>query len=121
MKTQRLEARVIDACVPRACVGVYSLYDHKDDQLAITYVGRSDTDLARRLHQHARAGAADRFTFQVTRSRRSAFYLEARDWHRYHGLLNRIHPRAPKRLPYTCPYCEAARQMASDLGRIAAA
>ena len=110
MITYELDAEVIKNVVGRRRVGVYFLGQQLNDELCVQYVGRSDTDLKRRLLQHARAGQYPRFAVCPTKTIWDAYRLECREWHRFAHLFNRIHPDSPKILPYLCPYCIAGKE-----------
>ncbi len=115
MESHKLTEAMVRALVPARVSGVYTLGRYADAQPVVVYVGRSDLDLRRRLLSHARAGEFDWFSFTVTRSIFEAFRLECCGWHLYSSICNMIHPDAPARLPYRCPYCIAGREIAEGL------
>lgn len=91
-------------------IGIYYLAVMQNESHTIKYVGRSDINLKRRLLQHAARGAYQFFSIEETETIFEAFQLECREWHRIEGLDNKIHPDAPSRLPYVCPYCGAGTE-----------
>lgn len=93
-------------------IGTYFLGKIKDS--VPQYVGRSDTDLRRRLLQHLSAGRFDWFAASLTQTANGAFYLECRGWHSLRGLgiRNLIHPASPAGLPIRCPFCDFVEAMA---------
>lgn len=105
MEIQRrfqLRPWLVRALIPPGQIGTYELF--RDRQL--TYVGRSDTDLRRRLIQHSRAHRAEFFTFDIHRSTQNAFEAECCLFHGAdHVLTNQIHPAAPRHTAHRCPFC----------------
>ena len=74
----------------------------------VTYVGRSDKDLRRRLLEHCAAGKASLFKFQPHKNATEAFLSECYLWHatREDGRNeNIIHPAPPTAGRISCPYC----------------
>jgi len=110
MKVYDLKPCVVNKIVPKKSVGSYRLGILKKDKFEVLYFGRSDTDLNRRLLQHSKEAKFTHFTFEVADSLFHAFRQECRDWHmRISNSKNCVHPFAPKRLPYVCPYCLARK------------
>jgi len=110
-----LQKAAIDRNIPTPATGIYYLGTLQDGCLSVQYVGRSDTDLRRRLLQHTSEGKFTFFSFRLTKTILEAFRLECREWHRFCETLNLIHPDAPKSLPYLCPYCNASKEIKSGL------
>lgn len=79
-----------------------------DGYLYVSYVGRSDSDVATRIADHLGEGYRY-FRFCYQPSRRAAYEQECRDYHKYGGdkgiLDNEIHPASPAFMSYKCPYC----------------
>ena len=98
--------------VPEAVPGVYLLGDASPASSAFnaTYVGRSDTDLRRRLLAHAQTGKAAYFRCCACGTQKEAFHRECLYWHALRGsqLRNKAHPDAPDGSEMQCPYCSAA-------------
>jgi len=70
------------------------------------YIGRSDTDLRRRILQHAAARRAEYFTYDVHHTAQHAFEVESSMYHsEQESLTNCIHPAAPKATRAQCPFC----------------
>jgi len=68
----------VRAAVPPGTAGAYVLYAQgEEESLAPEYVGRSDTDLQRRLLRHPHADL-DYFAIQVCKSPLEAYRLERR-------------------------------------------
>lgn len=103
--------------VPAAVPGVYLLGDASPASSAFnpTDVGRSDTDLRRRLLAHAQAGKAAYFRCRPCGTQKEAFQRECVYWHSLRGspLRNKAHPDAPDGCALECPYCSAARMFAA--------
>ncbi len=108
MQAQALNRTNIANAVERKQIGNYWLGHYRSDgHFQAMYVGRSDTCLRRRLMTHSRRGRHDAFITRTTDSIREAYQIECREWHMIsRGLSNEIHPRTPRHLPYSCPYCE---------------
>lgn len=101
--------------------GFYRLGTMVDGQFHPSYFGRSDTDIRRRLLEHAKKGWFTHFRIRPADSVKQAFEQECRDWH-LHGeeMTNRIHPARPDGAEYGCPYCDLQnrlRDIKSDSGR----
>ena len=93
-----------EALIPADKVGSYILYR----ACAPIYIGRSDTDLRRRLVQHAAAGTGEYFRYDVHPNPTRAFRAECSLYHAVDGpLVNRIHPDAPDYLDIDCAFCNA--------------
>lgn len=101
----RLHPWLVRALIPPDQVGSYILY-----RAAFPiYVGRSDTDLRRRLLQHAGAGTAEYFGYEAHPSPSHAYRAECSLFHAADGpLANRIHPDAPDHLDVECSFCSTS-------------
>lgn len=97
----RLVPWLVRAVVPDGLPGNYTLFKGG----TATYVGRSDTDLRRRLVGHARAERAEFFDFEPTSRVRAAFLTECASYHAITGLRNVIHPATPSGSDERCPFC----------------
>ncbi|MDW4909425.1 hypothetical protein RB628_29810 [Streptomyces sp. ADMS] len=80
------------------------------------YVGRSDTDVRRRLLRHCSDRRGDYFTYDVHNTPANAFDMECALFHLLSpNLSNRIHPDRPDLLEASCVFClpnqRAARQL----------
>ncbi|MFI7484068.1 hypothetical protein ACH9EU_16830 [Kocuria sp. M1R5S2] len=105
----RLTPWLVRALVPERRIGTYAL--HRDG--AVVYIGRSDTDLQRRLIQHATAHRAEYFTYDVHHSVQHAFEVESSMFHNLQGsLTNCIHPASPAATGAQCPFCRHQVQLA---------
>jgi predicted GIY-YIG superfamily endonuclease len=83
--------------------GVYLLADSLD---VPRYIGRSDSDVRKRLLQHADAGDYRFFSVEHYRSVEDAFYRECNLYHYYRPQLdNEIHPAIPRNCGNGCPRC----------------
>lgn len=98
----QLSPWLVRALIPEFQIGTYSLYLNG----TVVYVGRSDTDLRRRLVQHALSRKADYFTYDVHRTVEHAFEGECSLYHGMKGTLtNLIHPATPGYTEHMCPFC----------------
>lgn len=103
---KKLVASVVRRAVPPGVIGAYSLGSNASS--IPHYIGRSDTDLRRRLLQHSAKGRYDWFIATPTMDTYAAFYLECRSWHALKRplLTNRIHPAIPVGKATMCPFCD---------------
>lgn len=105
----RLTPWLVRALIPERRIGTYTL--HRGG--SVIYIGRSDTDLQRRLIQHAAAHRAEFFTYDVHHSVQHAFEVESSMYHNLQGsLTNCIHPAAPAINGARCPFCRPQVQSA---------
>ncbi|MGW7314629.1 GIY-YIG nuclease family protein [Streptomyces sp. NPDC054865] len=93
-------------------VGSYVLYTSMG---LPRYVGRSDTDIRRRLLRHCTDQRGAYFTYDVHNNAVSAFDMECALFHALSPqLTNRIHPDRPDFHETACVFCrpetQAARQ-----------
>lgn len=84
------------------CCGVYLIVNAQDQVL---YVGRSDTNLQRRIKSHiGEKGDYYRFYYEEAFSRKDSYEKECYFWHRYLPRDNDIHPDHPDDMRYLkCP------------------
>lgn len=84
--------------------GVYTLWNSRSGPPR--YVGRSDSDVQRRLLQQARKTDYSFFTVEHMNSTKEAWHREANLYHYHKSTLdNKRHPQAPKGMG--CPRCSA--------------
>ena len=81
-------------------MGVYVL---SRDGKERTYVGRSDSDLSRRLVQSADAGDYSYFWFDYASSERNCYLKECELYHKYDPPDNTVHPAVPYGANWRCP------------------
>jgi hypothetical protein len=82
-------------------VGVYVLSRRAD---AVAYVGRSDSDIRRRLSRSIQEGTGYRyFWFCYESSPMQAYKRECRLYHRYQPPDNTVHPAVPPDANWRCP------------------
>ena len=67
------------------------------------YVGRSDDDVNRRLHEWERTGRYQMFAFRNEDTSRRAYEVECIWWHELQPADNQIHPAAPAGTGWPCP------------------
>jgi hypothetical protein len=71
----------------------------------VVYVGRSDSELAKRIWSHIQEGYKA-FSYQYCDSPIAAFHQECADYHDFNATINnKIHPACPKGLYLKCPVC----------------
>lgn len=99
----RLRPWLIRALIPVHHIGTYVLYGDKGQMF---YVGRSDTDIQRRLVRHSTDRRGEYFTYDIHHTVTSAFDVECALFHIYSETLsNRRHPGRPDFHPVTCAFC----------------
>ena len=94
-------------------IGNYALGYVKQDErksFIVCYVGRSDTDLKRRIKNHIGENPKYQyFKFSYATSAKDAYYKECNNWHDFGGpeglLNNSIHPDKPEGANWKCPQC----------------
>lgn len=98
----RLRPSTIRALVPQNTCGTYLLLR---GEIPI-YVGRSDACLRTRLACHNHRLRATHVLWEIARTPRCAYMLEAY-WFHHHDLeLNQIHPASPAGQSIICPFCD---------------
>ena len=98
-----LTAQGISNNVTKVSPGAYALGHTKDDTFYLRYVGRSDSDVAGRLHDHV--GSYKRFKFEYLPSAKAAFEKECRLFHGFSPPDNTNHPARPSGSGWECPRC----------------
>jgi hypothetical protein len=94
----------VDRNVTRKAPGVYALGETRNNTFYISYVGRSDDDVAGRLKQHI--GKYPEFKFAYATSPKDAFEKECELYHDYGGQNNPNHPARPAGSGWKCPRCK---------------
>ncbi len=94
--------------------GVYVLGREQSGVFRGLYVGRSDTDLRRRLAEHLpareanafiRLHAPDRFHFQYTATAHAAYGMECTLFHSAQYPASLFHPDPGQNWDWECPVC----------------
>ena len=103
--------------VPARRPGVYLLggLDPVDGAFSPCYVGRSDSDVRKRLTSHEHSARFTHFRVRICSTARQAFHRECQYWHALLDsgqLLNRQHPDLPVGASGSCPYCSASLNFA---------
>jgi hypothetical protein len=89
----RLTMQMIASVIPPRTKGVYVLFAADvDGRLECQYVGRSDTDLRRRLLRHPHRHASSHFLFEPCDTASEAYRSEVRAYRRFRPRLNLIQP-----------------------------
>lgn len=101
-RAYRLTPDVIRTLVPHRVPGTYRLHLRG----SVVYLGRSDTNLRRRLLEHSANRRGEHFTWQVHRSAMTAYADECSQWHDLPALAqNLVHPARPDGSVGRCPFC----------------
>lgn len=95
----------VSANVTKTSPGAYALGSLKeDDTFVVSYVGRSDDDVAGRLLQHV-PERYTHFKYDYFSSAKAAFEKECRLYHDFDPPDNKVHPARPKNANWSCPVC----------------
>lgn len=98
----RLQPWLVRATIPPGLAGTYILHRAGGP----IYVGRSDTDLQRRLIQHCGTRRGDYFSYDTHYSATAAFEVECSLYHSFRdSITNILHPDAPNFSNARCPFC----------------
>ena len=98
-----LTANGINDNVISTSAGAYALGRSEDGMFYIDYVGRSDSDVNDRLHDHV--GENPQFKYEYYSSSKAAFEKECRLYHDFEPPRNKIHPDRPNSSNWKCPVC----------------
>ncbi|MCH7693312.1 MAG: hypothetical protein IID50_07710 [Proteobacteria bacterium] len=93
----------IDNNVTGTSAGAYALGATKDNTFYISYVGRSDADVADRLKDHI--SAYKQFKYEFYDSAKAAFEKEGHLYHDFKPGGNVNHPARPSGTFWKCPRC----------------
>ena len=102
-----LSADGVDRAVTKTSAGAYALgCVDTQNTFAISYVGRSDNDIGKRLKDHI--GKYKQFKFDYFGSPKAAFEKECNLYHDFGetALDNNIHPARPADSDWKCPRCK---------------
>jgi hypothetical protein len=96
----------IDREVSRTAPGVYALdQNHDSGPFRITYVGRSDTDVNQRLHEHL--PKYKRFQFEYYATPQEAYEKECALYHDFNPPARISHPARQHGSKWRCPRCNS--------------
>ncbi len=98
-----LQEKVVELYVPSSIrCGVYKIIDA---QQRVLYIGRSDTNLQKRIKDHIREKFDyHSFYYEEASSEKDAYEKECILWHQYQPRDNKIHPDHPDFSPHwKCP------------------
>lgn len=98
-----LNKRSIDGNVASTSAGAYALGRVEDGTFYVSYVGRSDSDIGDRLHDHV--GSYSSFKFEYFATAKAAFEKECRLYHDFDPPANKAHPARPSNTNWKCPVC----------------
>jgi len=93
---------VIDIKVKKE-IGAYALGYVNNNTFHVSYVGRDDDDLNRRLKEHV--GSYQHFKFRHYNTAKEAYEKECYLYHDFTPRDNDIHPAKPDGTNYKCPVC----------------
>lgn len=101
---EALTKEKVDAAIRHKTAGFYVLGALGDNKvMSVSYVGRSDDDLAAKLKRHAGNYAA--FAFAATASALLAYQGECRLYHALKPSKNVMHPMGRGGPDWACPVC----------------
>ena len=104
-----LTENAIDTYVEEA-IGNYALGIASKGTFAVMYIGRSDSNLNKRLKEHIKEGYPN-FKFAYADNQGTAYQKECQDYHAFldngKKLDNEIHPAKPtgSTASFRCPVC----------------
>lgn len=102
-----LDDDTIDKEVAEKSIGNYALgYKNSKNVFIVKYVGRSDTDVNRRLKEWVDDSEHPLFKFSYAKSVKEAYEKECRNYHDFSPSENDMHPAKPKDKDWECPVCE---------------
>lgn len=93
----------IDETVRKTSAGVYVLDSTDTAPFVVSYVGRSDVDLNKRLKKWV--GTYQYFKAAYSSSPKAAFEGECHLYHDYEPSDNQVHPARPENSGWECPRC----------------
>ncbi|MBE6442975.1 MAG: hypothetical protein E7022_11810 [Desulfovibrio desulfuricans] len=100
-----LDNDTINTEVWKTSPGNYALGKiNKDRKFVVSYVGRSDSDVNDRLHDHVDEKYTH-FKFSYAASPKEAFEKECENYHDFEPRDNSIHPDRPDGCDWKCPRC----------------
>ena len=99
-----LTEKGINENVTRQSPGAYALGRSTNGIFHINYVGRSDSDLKKRLRDHI--GENSEFKYEYYASSEEAFEKECDLYHSFNPPRNKIHPAQPADSDWQCMICE---------------
>ena len=97
----------INKIITRKSAGNYALGYMSDGAFVVEYVGRSDSDLNKRLKDWV--GHYKKFKYSYAGSPKAAFEKECENYHDFgekERLNNDIHPARPDDSSWKCPNCD---------------
>ena len=102
-----LDVKTIDKVVTKKSAGTYALgYLNKEGLFVPKYVGRSDTDINKRLKDSV-GNNYPKFEFEYYGSPKAAFEKECNLYHDWKAQLdNKEHPDRPENANWKCPRCK---------------
>ena len=101
----QLTSLTVTAQVHGVGPGAYALGSNSFGVFTPQYVGRSDSDLAQRLQQHASTAAYSHFEYGFFNTADLAYAKECQLYHDYKPAANNVHPARPQGSNITCPRC----------------
>lgn len=93
----------INSNVTRVSPGAYAIGSFENNTFYISYVGRSDASVNKRLHDHI--GEEPKFKYEYYGSAKAAFEKECRLYHDFRPPDNKAHPARPQGSGWKCPVC----------------
>ncbi len=101
-----LDEDTIDEKVTKTSAGNYAL-GSKDDEgtFLVYYVGRSDSDVNKRLKRWVNNTKHPLFKFSYASSAKAAYEKECQNYHDFEPPDNDVHPDKPSGSNWECPVC----------------
>lgn len=103
----KLDSSTIEEKVTKTSAGNYALGKKDSDNIFIVgYVGRSDTDVGKRLKSWIKNTTRPLFKFSYASSPKAAFEKECTNYHDFNPSGNDVHPQRPDNTNWKCPKCK---------------
>ena len=103
-KSLPFDRESITKYVEKEKIGNYALGKMDGQVFRVSYVGRSDTDLRKRLLNHIDEPYTH-FKYSYATSKKAAFEKECKNFHDFNPPDNSIHPDRPEGTDWKCPLC----------------
>lgn len=102
-----LDTKTIENKIEKTSAGNYALGRKNDEGIfLISYIGRSDSDIKKKLHKWVGRSKSDLFKFKYASSVREAFVMECDNFHDFVHNDKIKHPERPKNTDWKCPRCK---------------
>lgn len=103
----KLDIKTVDDKVTKTSPGNYALgKNNEENTFLVGYIGRSDTDVNKRLKNWIGNTKRSLFKFSYATSPKAAFEKECENYHDFNPPGNDVHPQRPDKTNWKCPRCK---------------